>query len=40
LIDGGVDLILIETIFATLNQSRFFAVQQCLKKNISLPVMI
>ncbi len=42
LIDGGVDLILIETIFDTLNsKAALFAVQTVFEeKNISLPVMI
>jgi 5-methyltetrahydrofolate--homocysteine methyltransferase len=42
LVDGGVDLILIETIFDTLNsKAALFAVQTVFEeKNISLPVMI
>ena len=42
LIDGGVDLILIETIFDTLNaKAALFAVQSVFEeKNISLPVMV
>ncbi len=42
LIDGGVDLILIETIFDTLNaKAALFAVQTVFEeKNIKLPVMI
>src|SRR6185436_18148239 len=42
LIDGGVDIILIETIFDTLNsKAALFAVQTVFEeKNISLPVMI
>ncbi len=42
LIDGGVDLILIETIFDTLNaKAALFAVQSVFEeKNISLPIMI
>jgi 5-methyltetrahydrofolate--homocysteine methyltransferase len=42
LIDGGVDLILIETIFDTLNsKAALFAVQQVFdEKKITLPVMI
>lgn len=42
LIDGGVDLILIETIFDTLNsKAALFAVQTVFEeKNISLPIMI
>ena len=42
LIDGGVDLILIETIFDTLNaKAALYAVQTAFEqKNISLPIMI
>ena len=42
LIDGGCDLLLIETIFDTLNaKAALFAVQEIFKElNISLPVMI
>ena len=42
LIDGGADLILIETIFDTLNaKAAYFATEQVFeKKNIRLPVMI
>jgi 5-methyltetrahydrofolate--homocysteine methyltransferase len=42
LIDGGVDLILIETIFDTLNsKAALFAVQTIFtEKNVSLPIMI
>lgn len=42
LIDGGVDLILIETIFDTMNaKAALFAVQQVFEeKNITLPLMI
>lgn len=42
LIDGGVDLILIETIFDTLNaKAALFAVEQVFEeKNVKLPVMI
>ena len=42
LVDGGVDLILIETIFDTLNaKAALFAVQQVFReKEITLPVMI
>lgn len=42
LIDGGVDLILIETIFDTLNaKAALFAVQTVFEeKNVTLPVMI
>ena len=42
LIDGGVDLILIETVFDTLNcKAALFAVHDYLEKeNISIPVMV
>ena len=42
IVDGGVDLILIETIFDTLNaKAALFAVQSVFEeKNVSLPVMI
>ena len=42
LIDGGVDLILIETVFDTLNaKAALFAVEKVFEsKNISLPVMV
>ena len=42
LIDGGVDLILIETVFDTLNcKAALFAVYDYLEKeNISIPVMV
>ena len=42
LIDGGVDILLIETIFDTLNaKAALFAVDSILdKRNISLPIMI
>jgi len=42
LIDGGVDLLLVETIFDTLNaKAALFAIQTVLEeKNISLPIMV
>ena len=42
LVDGGVDILLVETITDTLNaKSALFAIQQYFnKKNISLPIMI
>ena len=42
LIDGGVDILLIETIFDTLNaKAALFAVDSILdKRNISVPIMI
>ena len=42
LIDGGVDLLLIETIFDTLNaKAAIFAIEECFeKKNVKLPIMI
>lgn len=42
LIDGGVDVILVETIFDTLNaKAALFAIQQVMEeKQVSLPVMI
>ena len=42
LIDGGVDILLIETIFDTLNaKAALFAVDTILdKKNLSIPIMI
>ncbi len=42
LIDGGVDLILVETIFDTLNgKAALFAIEEALeKRNIKLPVMV
>ena len=42
LIDGGVDLLLIETIFDTLNaKAALFAIQNyCKEKNIKMPVMV
>lgn len=42
LVDGGVDLLLIETIFDTLNaKAALFAIQNyCKEKNIIMPVMV
>jgi len=42
LIDGGVDLLLIETIFDTLNaKAAYFAIEQIFEeKNIRLPVIV
>ncbi len=42
LIDGGVDLILVETIFDTLNaKAALFAIQNvCKERNIKMPVMV
>ena len=41
LIDGGVDILLIETIFDTLNaKAALFAVDTILEKKISIPIMI
>ncbi len=42
LIDGGVDLFLVETIFDTLNaKAALFAIQNvCKEKNIKIPVMV
>ena len=42
LIDGGVDLLLVETVFDTLNcKAALFAIDEVLeKRNISLPIMI
>ncbi|MBP9854637.1 MAG: methionine synthase [Candidatus Omnitrophica bacterium] len=42
LVEGGVDLLLVETIFDTLNaKAALFAIDQyCAEKNISIPLMI
>ena len=42
LIDGGVDILLVETIFDTLNgKAALFAIEECFEKsNVRLPVMV